>query len=170
MYTDSKLIILAALAATALSSRLQPRQTADLNACLQVIKTVPTPPPAILSVLLDESVTATDACSLSVPSSLSGQWASYTAAQYSWYKANEGQLKSNCAAYSEYLTETGRGCSGAAAIASATGSAATTPTSSVTGTATGTASTTPATKTNGAARDGGVAAAALAVGLALAVL
>ncbi|KAK2616321.1 hypothetical protein QQS21_000755 [Conoideocrella luteorostrata] len=151
-------IVLAALAGTALASNvqnLQARQTAD--ACLSIVQTIPTPPPAVQSALVQNA--HTNLCSFSVPSSLSKDWASYTSAQSSWYKANQNEL-TKCSMFSQYKTKVPLDCK-------AGDSATKTSDSGASNTSGGAG----AAKTNGAAREGGMAAAAVAAaGFALAAL
>ncbi|TVY78024.1 hypothetical protein Focb16_v006466 [Fusarium oxysporum f. sp. cubense] len=196
-------IILTSLLATAVSANfmahplmkrdlLAPRATAPAvggitgecqTAILDVYKTLPTPPPAIVSDLTENP--QTDPCSFSTPASLSKDYASYSSQILSWYSKNEDEIKSalsECPELSQYATAVpvcataalgGKGGSGDATTTaekpektSAAGgetsaeSEASTPTSSAA-----------AVETNGAAREGGfIYAAAAVAGVVVAAL
>ncbi|KAG7418081.1 hypothetical protein Forpe1208_v005258 [Fusarium oxysporum f. sp. rapae] len=118
-------IILTSLLATAVSANfmahplmkrdlLAPRATAPAvggiteecqTAILDVYKTLPTPPPAIVSDLTENP--QTDPCSFSTPASLSKDYASYSSQIISWYSKNEDEIKSalsECPELSQYAT------------------------------------------------------------------
>ncbi|KAF9768291.1 hypothetical protein IL306_014425 [Fusarium sp. DS 682] len=118
-------IILTSLLATAVSANfmahplmkrdlLAPRATAPAvggisgecqTAILDVYKTLPTPPPAIVSDLTEHP--QTDPCSFSTPASLSKEYASYSSQILSWYGKNEDEIKSalsECPELSQYAT------------------------------------------------------------------
>ncbi|KZZ99662.1 hypothetical protein AAL_02234 [Moelleriella libera RCEF 2490] len=149
-------IFLVAVAGTAFASNLQPRQTVD-TACLSIIQSVPTPPPSLLSALAPNAAGVTNICALSVPSSLSGEFSSFVSAESSWFQANKDQL-TKCSFFNQVKSITALDCKAAGS--------GTAQTASVTGT--NTAAT--ATRTNAAAREGGMAAAVIAAGFALAAL
>ncbi|EFY96308.1 hypothetical protein MAA_08220 [Metarhizium robertsii ARSEF 23] len=84
--------VLAALAGTAFAANLQPRQT-DLGAatqCLDLLKTIPTPPPDLVKEWTSNP--PKDYCSISIPASLSKDWSSYTSSASSWVKAHSSDL------------------------------------------------------------------------------
>jgi hypothetical protein len=62
------------------------------SAILDVYKTLPTPPPAVLSDLMENP--QTDACDFTVPSSLSKDYASYSSKIVSWYGEYEDEISS----------------------------------------------------------------------------
>ncbi|KAF5990288.1 hypothetical protein FBULB1_115 [Fusarium bulbicola] len=118
-------IILTSLLATAVSANfmahplmkrdlLAPRATAPAvggiteecqTAILDVYKTLPTPPPAIVSDITENP--QTDPCSFSTPASLSKDYASYSSQILSWYSKNEDEIKSalsECPELSQYAT------------------------------------------------------------------
>lgn len=85
------------------ASNLQPRQTLDADALdglsddcqsavMDIAQSIPTPPPAVLSDALENP--QTDACSLSVPSSLSSAYSSYEQQLSSWIGDNIEELVS----------------------------------------------------------------------------
>jgi hypothetical protein len=197
-------IILTSLLATAVSANfmahplmkrdlLAPRATAPAvggiteecqTAILDVYKTLPTPPPAIVSDLTENP--QTDPCSFSTPASLSKDYASYSSQILSWYSKNEGEIKSalsECPELSQYATAVpvcataalgGKGGSedatttaekpektnAASGEETSAESEASTPTSSAA-----------AVETNGAAREGGfIYAAAAVAGVVVAAL
>ncbi|KAF4340183.1 infection structure specific [Fusarium beomiforme] len=183
-------IILTSLLATAVSANfmahplmkrdlLAPRATAPAvgditeecqTAILSVYKTLPTPPPAIVSDLTEHP--QTDPCSFSTPASLSKEYASYSSQVVSWYSKNEGEIKSalsECPALSQYATAVPVCATAAIGGAEASTTAGkpekttaagdkTSASEAATPTSSGTAVT-----TNGAAREGGLIYAAAAV-------
>ncbi|CAJ0552203.1 Ff.00g061820.m01.CDS01 [Fusarium sp. VM40] len=62
------------------------------SAILDVYKTLPTPPPAVVSDLMENP--QTDPCDFTVPSSLSKDYASYSSKIVSWYGEYEGEISS----------------------------------------------------------------------------
>lgn len=62
------------------------------SAILDVYKTLPTPPPAVVADLMDNP--QTDACDFTVPSSLSKDYASYSSKIVSWYGEYEDEISS----------------------------------------------------------------------------
>ncbi|KAK2688577.1 uncharacterized protein FRV6_06670 [Fusarium oxysporum] len=204
-------IILTSLLATAVSANfmahplmkrdlLAPRATAPAvggitgecqTAILDVYKTLPTPPPAIVSDLTKNP--QTDPCSFSTPASLSKDYASYSSQILSWYSKNEDEIKSalsECPELSQYATAVpvcataalgGKGGSGDAtttaekpektsASGDKTTAAAGGETSAESEASTPTSSAA-AVETNGAAREGGfIYAAAAVAGVVVAAL
>ncbi|KFG77820.1 hypothetical protein MANI_004480 [Metarhizium anisopliae] len=156
--------VLAALAGTAFAANLQPRQT-DLGAatqCLDLLKTIPTPPPDLTKEWMTNP--PKDYCSISIPASLSKDWSSYTSSASSWVKAHSSDL-AKCPGGGQVTAKSPLDCkagSGSGTQATATSGSATS------GSATGASQP---TKTGGASRETGVAFAAVAAaGLALAAL
>lgn len=165
-------IVLAALAGTAFAADIKNLQaratvTAPDSACLSIIQTAPTPPPALVSELAKNPVT--DVCSFSIPSSLSKDWGSYTSSAASWFKAHSSDL-SKCPGFDQIKSKSPVDCkagSGGSGGSQTTGGSGATTAS---GTATGTAAS--ASKTGGAAarETGMVMAFVAAAGVALAAL
>ncbi|KAJ0160179.1 hypothetical protein CTA2_8417 [Colletotrichum tanaceti] len=77
-----------------------PVQTAEISgdACLNALATVyanaPTPPAKILSYEATASMPTEDLCSISIPSAISADYASYTSAILSWVDAHSASIKS----------------------------------------------------------------------------
>ncbi|CAK7225683.1 hypothetical protein SCUCBS95973_005946 [Sporothrix curviconia] len=214
MYTKS--ILLASLAASAVSAKqlypghnqvrrdIAARQTDSSGdstavpsdvACLtdlaSVYDTMPTEPPALASYIMTVSVT--DPCAFTLPSSISSIAASYGSELEDWYTSHSAEIASalsECPAYSSYAslsdggdvlsgtysdmctTVTAGGSGGdktdATTTATGTGAAATggasTATPATTGTAAGTAAGSTATSTNASPKETGmVGVAALAM-------
>ena len=65
----------------------------NISACLSIEKSAPTAPPGLF-----QSIAAanTDMCTYTIPKSLSSAYASYTSAAMSWAKENESKLLSAC--------------------------------------------------------------------------
>ncbi|KAK4222964.1 hypothetical protein QBC38DRAFT_65140 [Podospora fimiseda] len=91
---------------------LQPRQTSspdfdlDLSACYstltEVLKSVPTPPPAILTFAITQ--TATDPCDVVIPKTLSSVYSSYGSVLAKWYATAGDSVTSalkQCPGYEE---------------------------------------------------------------------
>ncbi|KAF5632751.1 infection structure specific [Fusarium sp. NRRL 52700] len=205
-------IILTSLLATAVSANfmahplmkrdlLAPRETAPVGgiteecqtAILDVYKTLPTPPPAIVSDITENP--QTDPCSFSTPASLSKEYASYSSEIVSWYSKNEDEINSalsECPELSQYATAVpvcataalgGKGGAESAATTTAEKPEKTTAASeekstaasedkttaaageetSATGEASTSTSSAASAETNGAAREGGFIYAAAAV-------
>jgi hypothetical protein len=82
---------------------LAPRQTdsgiPDISpecqtAVLDVVKTLPTPPPEILSEEMKNPQQVTDPCKFTTPASLSDEYASYSSELLDWYNDNSKSLSS----------------------------------------------------------------------------
>ncbi|KAL7807931.1 hypothetical protein V8C44DRAFT_336767 [Trichoderma aethiopicum] len=149
------------------------------SSALDLLQSIPTPPPALLSDL-SKSVESqqTDPCKMSFPASLSADVSSYSSEVLSWYSGHEAELTSlakECTAARSYTglvnvcTKDGSSGSGSSGASETTASA---PSSSGTaGVATKTAGASTATSTNaGAARETGMAFAALAAAGIAAIL
>lgn len=108
MYANAALIAALAGSAVAISDinpdhvrrDILPRQTdatASADPCLKALATVyanaPTPPPKVVSYEMTAPA-QTDPCSVSVPSDLSSDYASYTSAVLSWVDANSASIAS----------------------------------------------------------------------------
>ncbi|KAL6883159.1 hypothetical protein HDV57DRAFT_477633 [Trichoderma longibrachiatum] len=140
------------------------------SSALDLLQSIPTPPPALLSDL-SKSVESqqTDPCKMSFPASLSADVSSYSSEVLSWYSGHEAELTSlakECTAAQSYTglvnvcTKDGSSGSGSSGASETTASA---PSSGTAGAATKTAGASTATSTNaGAARETGMAFAALA--------
>ncbi|KAK8920299.1 hypothetical protein H634G_02529 [Metarhizium anisopliae BRIP 53293] len=159
--------VLAVLAGTAFAANLQPRQT-DLGAatqCLDLLKTIPTPPPDLTKEWMTNP--PKDYCSISIPASLSKDWSSYTSSASSWVKAHSSDL-AKCPGGGQVTAKSPLDCkagSGSGTQATATSGTQATATS---GSATGASQP---TKTGAASRETGMAFAAVAAaGFALAAL
>ncbi|KAF4419337.1 infection structure specific [Fusarium acutatum] len=200
-------IILTSLLATAVSANfmahplmkrdlLAPRATAPAvggiteecqTAILDVYKTLPTPPPAIVSDLTENP--QTDPCSFSTPASLSKDYSSYSSQILSWYSKNEDEIKSalsECPELSQYATAVpvcataALGGKGGAESATTTAekpektgdkTAAAGEETAAEGEASTPTSSAAAVETNGAAREGGfIYAAAAVAGVVVAAL
>ncbi|KAH7246504.1 hypothetical protein BKA59DRAFT_478089 [Fusarium tricinctum] len=75
------------------------------SAILDVYKTLPTPPPAVVSDLMENP--QTDPCDFTVPSSLSKDYASYSSKIVSWYGEYEDEISSaikECPELAQYAT------------------------------------------------------------------
>ncbi|OAA35967.1 hypothetical protein NOR_07775 [Metarhizium rileyi] len=145
--------MLAALAGTALAANLQPRQT-DLGAatqCLDLLKTMPTPPPSLVKEWTANP--PSDFCSVSIPGSLSKDWSSYTSSASSWFKSHSSEL-TKCPGADQITSKSPLDCKGS----SGSQATATSPSQ--------------ATKTGAASREktGMAFAAVAAAGFALAAL
>ncbi|KAK2778614.1 infection structure specific protein [Colletotrichum kahawae] len=117
---------------------LLPRQTdASADPCLNALATVysnaPTPPPKLVSYEMTASA-QTDPCSVTVPSDLSSDYASYTSAVLSWVDANSASIASalsQCSTLTDLSTEipvctaTSAGSGGSKATGTAGGSGGT---------------------------------------------
>ncbi|KID88999.1 hypothetical protein MGU_04342 [Metarhizium guizhouense ARSEF 977] len=151
--------VLAALAGTAFAANLQPRQT-DLGAatqCLDLLKTIPTPPPDLTKEWTTNP--PKDYCSISIPASLSKDWSSYTSSASSWAKAHSSEL-AKCPGAGQVTAKGPLDCKA--------GSGSGTQATATSGSATGASQP---TKTGAASRETGVAFAAVAAaGFALAAL
>ncbi|POR32372.1 Uncharacterized protein TPAR_07425 [Tolypocladium paradoxum] len=155
---------------------LLPRQTLDtkcISAALQIASSIPTPPPAIVSELLQNP--QTDPCSFSVPASLSKEFASYSSELQSFASKNK-DLLSACTDLSQYntITDCGKAATKSAAT-TATTSASRSGSGSGSGggsTATGASAGSQSTSTrNAGARETGMAMAAVAAaGFAIAAM
>ncbi|PNP78006.1 hypothetical protein FNYG_08732 [Fusarium nygamai] len=195
-------IILTSLLATAVSANfmahplmkrdlLAPRATAPAvggiteecqTAILDVYKTLPTPPPAIVSDITEHP--QTDPCSFSTPASLSKDYASYSSQILSWYSKNEDEIKSalsECPELSQYATAVPVCATAALGGKGGGAESATTTAEKPEKTASGdkttaaageeTSDSAAAVETNGAAREGGfIYAAAAVAGVVVAAL
>ncbi|TDZ18283.1 hypothetical protein Cob_v008998 [Colletotrichum orbiculare MAFF 240422] len=201
MYT--KTTIIAALAGSAVAvtdlrpdrvrRHLLPRQTDILNPtadpCLNALATVysnaPTIPPKVASFEMTASPQA-NPCSVSVPSDISADYASYTSAVISWVDANSASIMSalsQCSTLTDFATElpictatgaaggsapkaTGTGAEGgdSPSVATATG-AGETGSGSAAGTGVAGSRNSPTNINAGARETGMVAAAVAAAGL-----
>ncbi|KID97200.1 hypothetical protein MAJ_06810, partial [Metarhizium majus ARSEF 297] len=161
MQTKTVLAALAGTAGTALAANLQPRQT-DLGAatqCLDLLKTIPTPPPGLTKEWATNP--PKDYCSISIPASLSKDWSSYTSSASSWVKAHSSDL-AKCPGAGQVTAKSPLDCKAGNGSGSGTQATATS------GSATGASQP---TKTGAASRETGVAFAAVAAaGFALAAL
>ncbi|KAK5991531.1 hypothetical protein PT974_09815 [Cladobotryum mycophilum] len=87
---------------------MQARATgSDILACasaaLDITQSMPTPPPDLLSDIIEHP--QTDPCHISLPASLSGEYSSYTKEVKSWINDNKGKLSSlakSCSIASSY--------------------------------------------------------------------
>lgn len=152
---------------------LQPRQTLSIpdissecqSAALDVIGSIPTPPPALVSDVAENP--QTDPCSTyEAPSSLSSDYASYSSEVISWYSSHESDLVSALSAcpelssYASLLPVCSTAYSGAlSSIAAQTTGTATSSTATNTP---GAAGDSTSTTDNAAPRETGMALAAMA--------
>ncbi|KAI0159786.1 hypothetical protein GGR57DRAFT_458685 [Xylariaceae sp. FL1272] len=158
---------------------LDPGCSSVLNDIATIYADAPTPPADLAT------VTITDPCSVpTFTGKLASEYSSYVTAAESWYTEHSKELSSIVEACTQYATATEAipDCSATSGVTSAatstSGSAAATTTgatSSGSGSASSTSATgsdsTPSATTGGASRETGfVAAAALAVGIAVAIL
>ncbi|KAK0386000.1 hypothetical protein NLU13_5837 [Sarocladium strictum] len=180
---------------------LQPRQTdsaggsSNIEACqsaaLDLLTSLPTPPPEIQSDAVNNAQTG-DPCSFSTPSSLSAEYSSYSEKLMSWYSGHEDSIKSVADKCSDLAslggdlldvcsTQLPDGLGGSAATKTTDGdsketkaSGASTQETSSSGSGSSSASASQAnntqTSTGGAARATGMAVAGLAAGIMAAVL
>lgn len=172
---QTKTLIAALFAGSAFGSGILPRQTdAAASACSSIIKSIPTPPSALVSALAKNP--ATDLCKFSVPASLSKEFGSYTSSISSFFDKNKGQL-TKCPGFSQIKSQAPIDCKAAASTTakSTSGSATAKTTAGAKTTGTGTTASAQQTGTSsskaGAARETGmVMAAVAAAGFALAAL
>ncbi|ROW09756.1 hypothetical protein VMCG_02148 [Cytospora schulzeri] len=162
---------------------------------MSMAATIPTPAPALES--YEETYSATDPCSYSVPKSLSGDYDDYTSSVYSWYSASSVAVYSILSECPQYADETAgiavcstatglaAGGSGSSTSVSSAGSSATTTgsasgssaatgssgssSSSSTGTASGSSASASASGSGATAREIGIVGAVLAGVLGVAV-
>ncbi|KAM6478329.1 hypothetical protein HDV62DRAFT_400805 [Trichoderma sp. SZMC 28011] len=140
---------------------------------LSFVKTIPTPPPAIVSDLSKNP--QTDPCKVSFPSSLSAEYSSYSSEVVSWLEGHKDELTSlasDCSVLSSYTSIANVCTAGGDSSGSGSGpnTASAAPTESGAGSASKTAGGA-AQSTNGvAARETGMALAALAAAGIAAIL
>ncbi|KAF3057695.1 hypothetical protein CFAM422_012209 [Trichoderma lentiforme] len=140
---------------------------------LSFVKTIPTPPPAIVSDLTKNP--QTDPCKVSFPSSLSAEYSSYSSEVVSWLNGHKDELTSlasDCSVLSSYtsLVNVCTADGGSSGSGSGPNTASAAPTESGAGSASKTAGGA-AQSTNGvAARETGMAIAALAAAGIAAIL
>lgn len=159
--------VLAALAGTSFAANILPRQTdvAVATACLSIIKTLPTPPPALTEEWIKNP--PKDVCSISIPASLSSDWSAYTSSAASWFEAHSSDL-SKCPGADMYKSKSPVDCKAGSGGSETTAGSPTTGGSAPTGTVSGGSQP---SKTGAAARETGMVFAAIAAaGFGLAAL
>ncbi|KAK4066240.1 uncharacterized protein Triagg1_8072 [Trichoderma aggressivum f. europaeum] len=148
----------------------------DPNKCvseaLSFVKTIPTPPPEIVSDLSKNP--QTDPCKVSFPSSLSAEYSSYSSEVVSWLEGHKDELTSlasDCSVLSSY-TSLVNVCSAGGSSGSGSGpnTASAAPTESGADSASKTAGDAPKSTNGVAARETGMAIAALAAAGIAAIL
>lgn len=106
---------------------IDPGCSSAYDALYSLATGVPTAAPAITSFVETDLMTVTDVCSVSVPSSLSSDWASYTDALLSWYSSNMPVISSafaECTSLGDTSTDLGEAgiCTSDVAAVTASGS------------------------------------------------
>ncbi|KAL7910519.1 hypothetical protein GGI35DRAFT_449014 [Trichoderma velutinum] len=141
---------------------------------LSFVKTIPTPPPEIVSEIAKNP--QTDPCKFSFPSSLSAEYSSYSSEVVSWLNGHKDELTSlasDCSVLSSY-TSLNNVCTAGDSSGSGSGSGPNTASAAPTGSGADSATKTAgdaAKSTNGvAARETGMAIAALAAAGIAAIL